>query len=165
MRLPNKVVKRLRRTASFRGLAPTTAAASRVGSANIRSLTSPERLLGMALRRLGLRYRANDDSLPGKPDIVFKKHKVAVFCDGDFWHARYWAKRRVHLARGSNSRYWVAKILGNRRRDRAVSRALMQLGWSVVRVWEGDVRNDAASIALRISRHLKKTRASSARLP
>jgi DNA mismatch endonuclease (patch repair protein) len=143
-----------RRAASFRGLRPTTPSASRVGRGNKRCGTRPERILRAALRRLGLRHRINNGELPGRPDIVFPTQKLAVFCDGDFWHGRGWRRRRARLAGGSNARYWVAKILGNRARDRRVSRSLKRLGWRVVRVWESDVRVDAGRLARRIARLL-----------
>jgi DNA mismatch endonuclease (patch repair protein) len=148
------LIRRMNRTASFRTLRPTTLSAARVGRANRRSGTQPERALRAALRRLGLRHRSNDRKLPGCPDIVFVKEKLTVFCDGDFWHGRNWSRRRAHLASGANASYWVAKISGNRARDRRVTRALKQLGWRVVRVWESDVRADADRLARQISRLL-----------
>jgi len=140
--------------ASFRGLEPTTAAASRVGRANRRRDTGPELILRAALRRLGLKYGLGRLTLPGRPDILFPKDRLAVFCDGDFWHGRDWARRRAKLAKGSNSSYWVAKIGGNKARDRRVSRSLKLLGWQVVRVWESDVRADADRIARQIAKLL-----------
>src|SRR5437764_12757197 len=91
--------------ASFRGLEPTTAAASRVGRANRRRDTGPELILRAALRRLGLKYGPGRLTLPGRPDILCPKDRLAAFCDGDFWHGRGWARRRAKLANGSNSSY------------------------------------------------------------
>jgi DNA mismatch endonuclease (patch repair protein) len=85
---------------------------------------------------------------------VFPEHRVAVFCDGDFWHGRDWARRRAKLMKGSNSNYWIAKIGGNRTRDRRVSQSLRLLGWHVVRVWESDVRRDADGMAHQIAKFL-----------
>ena len=65
--------------------------------------------------------------------------RVAVFCDGDFWHGRNWPRLRTQLARRANSTYWIAKIGANRTRDRRQTNLLRRLGWSVVRVWETDV--------------------------
>src|SRR5262245_10843959 len=93
--------------------------------------TRPELLLRRALWELGARYRLHLDNLPGRPDIVFPSAKVAVFCDGDFWHGRNWQARRRRLAHGSNADYWIPKILANRARDRRVSRQLSDLGWTV----------------------------------
>jgi DNA mismatch endonuclease, patch repair protein len=136
---------------SFRGLRPSTPAASRTGRGNRRSRTKPEVLLCAALRQVGLRPRSNDRSLPGCPDFTFRAEKVAVFCDGDFWHGRNWRRRRVKLSQGANAGYWVAKISGNRARDRRLVLSLRHRGWQVVRVWESDVLADALKIARRIA--------------
>lgn len=69
------------------------------------------------LRRLGLYYHKNTPGLPGQPDIVFRSAKVAVFCDGDFWHGRNWRTLRGSLSKGTNSAYWIAKIRSNMQRD------------------------------------------------
>ena len=111
-------------------------------------------MLRAEFRRLGLRFRRNASELPGKPDIVFGAHRTVVFCDGDFWHGRHWRKRRERLQRGANAPYWVAKIASNRARDRRHNQELRQLGWGVIRVWEGDIRKDAADLAQKIVRQL-----------
>lgn len=89
--------------------------------------------------------------LPGKPDIALVRQRVAIFCDGDFWHGRRWAERRKKLARGANARYWIPKIEKNIQRDRAITRLLRRLGWKVVRVWESDVARNPEMIACRIA--------------
>src|SRR5207237_824579 len=95
--------------ARYTGLSPASALASRIASAASRkSGTSPELLLVHALRQLGLKPSLNVADLPGHPDIVFRAAKVAVFCDGDFWHGRNFAERRRKLCRGHNAQYWVA---------------------------------------------------------
>jgi DNA mismatch endonuclease (patch repair protein) len=101
---------------------------------------------------LGLRYRKNVQSLPGKPDLVFPTARVAVFCDGDFWHGRQWRKLRRQLARGTNARYWLAKIRANMRRDAATTAELRRIGWKVIRVWEREIFHDPHRIAVRIKR-------------
>jgi DNA mismatch endonuclease (patch repair protein) len=136
---------------SYRGLRATNRAASRWGKANRAHVSGPELLLRRAIWRLGLRYRLHDDRLPGAPDIVLKRHRAVVFVDGDFWHGRHWRKRRVRLAAGANANYWIAKIERNRTRDRSISRALMRLGWKVIRVWESDVQSDPDRIAREIA--------------
>ena len=104
--------------------------------------TSAELLLRRALWKRGLRYRLHVRSLPGKPDIVFRRQYVAVFVDGDFWHGRKWAQRKSKLKRGSNSSYWVRKIKYNIDRDQLVAKELERQGWLVVRLWEGDIRGN-----------------------
>lgn len=90
--------------------------------------TECEVLLCKELRRLGLRFKRNVDTLPGTPDIVFFENRVAIFCDGDFWHGRDWKGRRPRLLRGANAGYWVAKIEANIARDLKLRRALRRDG-------------------------------------
>lgn len=131
---------------------PRSAETSRVGASNRRQDTTPEILLRTALRASGVRYRSNIKTLPGRPDLILVQHRIAVFCDGDFWHGRHWAKRKSKLLAGWNSTYWVAKIERNRQRDRKVTRAIRMLGWRVVRVWEGDVRRNPQRAVAKILR-------------
>ena len=107
--------------------------------------TRPELKLRKALWREGLRYRVNYKKLPGKPDIVFTKWKVVVFCDGDFWHGHNWAVRGQNSLQeelSGYSQYWREKILRNIERDDENNKALIALGWTVVRIWESDIKND-----------------------
>jgi DNA mismatch endonuclease, patch repair protein len=113
--------------------------------------TSPECLLRSRLFKQGLRFRKNVRVLPGKPDIVFATALVVVFCDGDFWHGRDWQRRSRKLRDGTNASYWVAKIKANRGRDRRNNRLLGQWGWTVVRVWETDIRANPEQVADRIA--------------
>jgi DNA mismatch endonuclease, patch repair protein len=129
---------------------PRSAKTSRVGASNRRQNTTPEILLRKALWAAGVRYRLHPPALTGRPDMVIARHRVVVFCDGDFWHGRQWSKRKGKLAEGWNAPYWVAKIERNRQRDREVARALRSLGWTVVRVWESDVRRDPIAAASKI---------------
>jgi DNA mismatch endonuclease (patch repair protein) len=129
---------------------PRSSQASRVGASNRRQDTTPEILLRKALWAAGVRYRLHPPALIGRPDLVIARHRVVVFCDGDFWHGRKWSKRKGKLAEGWNASYWVAKIERNRQRDRQVARVLRALGWTVVRVWESDVRRDPAAAASKI---------------
>ena len=129
---------------------PRSAKTSRVGASNRRQNTTPEILLRKALWAAGVRYRLHPPALTGRPDFVIARHRVVVFCDGDFWHGRQWSKRKSKLAEGWNAPYWVAKIERNRQRDRQVARVLRALGWTVVRVWESDVRRNPAAAASKI---------------
>ena len=69
--------------------------------------TSIETVLRKELWRRGYRFRKNDMSLPGKPDIVLTKYKIAIFCDGEFFHGKDWNARKLKLAQGNNGDYWV----------------------------------------------------------
>src|SRR5437870_11638809 len=117
---------------SFAGLRSTSEIASRVGRSNRARHTVPELLLRRALWKRGIRYKLHDHRLPGKPDIVLSRQRVAIFCDGDFWHGRNWTERRRKLKRGANCEYWVAKIARNIHRSRRVNRMLKKLNWTVV---------------------------------
>ena len=122
--------------------------------------TRPELTLRRAIWAAGARYRVRS-KLPGRPDIVFCGPKVAVFVDGCFWHGC-----PIHSKRpGTNRSYWIDKIEGNRRRDVRVTESLKEIGWTVVRVWEHDIKTDldaAARAVLEIVQcrrgaHLSKT--------
>jgi DNA mismatch endonuclease (patch repair protein) len=80
--------------------------------------------------------------LPGRPDFVFTKYKVAVFIDGDFWHGN---PKKFRIPK-SNCEYWEQKLLGNRNRDRAVNKELKRLGWRVIRFWESSLGDEEAVI-------------------
>jgi DNA mismatch endonuclease (patch repair protein) len=82
-------------------------------------------------------------TLFGKPDFVFRKQKVVVFIDGDFWHGN---PKNYRLPK-SNCDYWENKIAANKRRDRLVNRTLRKQGWVVVRFWESNLGNAKAIIA------------------
>src|SRR5688500_7676693 len=130
MRTTTKWQKRTAsKTPSFRGLVPSSEAASRSKRANRKTDSVHEILLRRELARMGLRYRKYDRDLPGSPDIVFRSAKVAIFCDGDFWHGRDWRRLKRKLLRRHNANYWIAKIANNRKRDREISRKLGNAGW------------------------------------
>lgn len=130
----------------FSGLSPTSGHASAVGRGNRRSNTRPEIVLRRALWKRGFRYRLHSSDLSGRPDLVFWRQRLAVFCDGDFWHGKDWPSRRAKLARGSNPEYWIAKISANMERDRRVTAQLRRAGWQVLRVWESDIKNDLDAV-------------------
>ena len=100
--------------------------------------TKPELLLRHALWRFGFRYRINDKRLPGKPDIVFPKYRTVVFVHGCFWHSHEGC-RACHIP-SSNQDYWIAKITRNKERDQETWRQLEAKGWSVIIVWECELK-------------------------
>lgn len=107
--------------------------------------TKPEMTLRKALWAKGMRYRVNYKKLPGKPDVVFTRAKVAVFCDGDFWHGHNWALRGLSSLEEeleSYSDFWKEKILRNIQRDDFVNKKLGSDGWYVLRFWESDIISD-----------------------
>ena len=115
--------------------------------------TEPELMLRKALWHTGLRYRKNYKQLPGKPDVVFLRKKVAIFCDGDFWHGHNWAIRGLKsLDEELNgySDFWRTKILKNIERDEKNNRLLMEMGWTVVRFWESEIRSNLNECVQRV---------------
>lgn len=135
------------KSVSFAGLRPASAASSNAKQRNHRTDTKHELLLRHALWYMGLRYRKNMKGLAGKPDIVFSSARVAVFCDGDFWHGRKWEQLRPKLTAGTNGNYWVSKIAANIERDFRNQALLEKDGWRVIRVWETDIRKNPTLIA------------------
>ena len=107
---------------------------------NIKSKdTKIEVLLRKELWHRGYRYRKNVKSLPGSPDIVLTKFRIAIFCDGEFFHGKDWEVLKLRLERGSNSEFWIGKISRNRERDDAVNKRLLYEGWTVIRFWGNDI--------------------------
>ena len=103
--------------------------------ASIRSgSTTPELQLRRALWRQGFRYRINDKHLPGRPDIVLLKYRTVVFVHGCFWHGHKNCK--YYSVPKTNTEFWVAKVTRNQERDQDVWRKLEAKGWSVIIVWE-----------------------------
>lgn len=151
----------MRRTPSYKGLTAASKTASRIARASsAKRDTQPELLLRRALRGTRLRYRLDVASLPGRPDLVIPTARLAIFCDGDFWHGRGLEQRLRKLATGHNASYWIEKIKGNVRRDRRVRRFLRDLGWKVLRFWESDVRANPERVAKAVIRatRMRKTR-------
>lgn len=148
---------------SYKGFVPASEAASRAKRANRKKDTAHEILLRRALSRTGLRYRKHDSHLPGNPDLVFAPARVVVFCDGDFWHGRNWSHLKAQLQHRHNAAYWLAKICRNRKRDRHTSALLDAQGWTVLRLWETDIKKDPSAAAAAISATVKARLRSEAR--
>ena len=107
---------------------------------NIKSKdTKIEIVLRKALWNKGYRYRKNYNKLPGKPDIVLTKYKIAIFCDGEFFHGKDWTIKENRFNNSNNGEYWKKKINRNIERDNEVDKELNELGWTVVRFWEKDI--------------------------
>jgi len=107
--------------------------------------TKPEIALRKALFALGLRYRLNVKTLPGKPDLVFPKYKTVIFVHGCFWHG-HGCKRGGRVPK-TNTDYWVEKIARNKTRDKKSTAALRKLGWRVLTVWECKLKAPGAAAA------------------
>ena len=110
---------------------------------NIKSKnTSIEIKLAKELWHKGYRYRKNYDGLPGRPDIVITKYKIAIFCDGEFFHGKDWEVLKPRLEKSNNSEFWISKIARNRERDDEVNKQLLYLGWTVVRFWGKEIQKN-----------------------
>ena len=101
--------------------------------------TSIEVKLRKELWHKGYRYRKNYKELPGSPDIVLTKYKIAIFCDSEFFHGKDWEVLKARLEKGSNPDYWIKKIERNRDRDMENDKKLLFLGWAVIHFWGKDI--------------------------
>ena len=113
---------------------------------NMRSIkgkdTSIEMILRKALWKKGYHYRKNYKNLPGTPDIALTKYKIAIFCDGEFFHGKDWEILKPRLERGKNRDFWVTKISKNRERDEEINKKLLFMGWTVIRFWGMDIKKN-----------------------
>ncbi|OQP49285.1 very short patch repair endonuclease [Niastella yeongjuensis] len=105
--------------------------------------TKTEVLFRKALWAYGIRYRVNNNSLFGKPDISIKKYKLVIFIDGAFWHGYNWEQKKKKLA--ANRGYWINKIERNILRDINVNSYYINQGWTLFRFWEHDVIKNVGS--------------------
>lgn len=106
-------------------------------------IRSKDTKIEVALRKelwaQGYRYRKNYKALPGTPDIVLTKYKIAIFCDGELFHGKDWEILRPRLLRGNNPDFWIKKIERNMERDRKNDKKLLFMGWTVIRFWGEDI--------------------------
>ena len=105
--------------------------------------SKPELLLRKALWAQNLRYGIHAKELPGRPDIVIKKYKLAIFVDGEFWHGHQWEKNKERIR--SNRDFWIPKIERNIQKDGICKRQLQELGFTVFRFWSGDIQKNLRS--------------------
>lgn len=102
--------------------------------------TKPEMIIRKFLFANGFRFRLHDKTLPGKPDLVLKKIKTAIFVHGCFWHGHKGC--RYFVVPKTRTDWWLAKINGNISNDEKKKQKLTELGWNVITVWECDIRPD-----------------------
>ena len=115
--------------------------------------TGLERKVRSELHKRGFRFRKHVKELPGKPDIVFPKAKVAVFIDGDFWHGYRFPSWKHKV-----SEFWREKISKTRERDRRNFRKLRTMGWHVIRLWQHEIEKDFESCIQRITQTIEKSK-------
>jgi DNA mismatch endonuclease (patch repair protein) len=114
--------------------------------------TSIEKILRKALWNKGVRYRKNCKDIIGKPDLCFKKYKIAVFCDSEFWHGKDYLEGRIPK---TNKDYWEKKFQRNIKRDEEVNKILKEKGWIVLRFWGKDIIKNTEEIISEIKKRKK----------
>lgn len=116
-------------------------------SKNMRAIkstgTKPELLLSKALWSLGHRYRKNNKTVFGRPDLTFKEHRIAIFIDSEFFHGKDWETRKKPQ---TNTEFWEKKILRNMERDKEVNEFLQQSGWLIFRFWSKEIHKNLPEV-------------------
>jgi len=111
--------------------------------------TKIEVILAKALWSKGFRYTRNNNKIFGKPDFVFSKYKVAIFCDSEYFHGKEWETTKERIK--TNREFWHKKIEGNIRRDQEVNKRLAQEGWIVLRFWGEEIKKNIELCVLKVS--------------
>ena len=110
---------------------------------NMSKIRSKDTSIEIKFRKLlwkrGYRYRKNYRCVPGRPDIALVKYKIAIFCDGEFFHGKDWEILKPRLEKGNNADYWIPKIERNIERDIEKDKELLYLGWTVIHFWGKDI--------------------------
>jgi DNA mismatch endonuclease, patch repair protein len=122
--------------------------------------TKAEVALRRALHRRGVRFRLHAPDVLGRPDIVIRSKRLAVFADGDMWHGNAWRLRgldRLEEMFPNNTEFWTKKIRRNIERDREVTSRLTKDGWTVVRLWESDILADPDAAASKVLEALRRS--------
>ena len=112
-----------------------------------------ELILRKALWEKGYRYRKNVKSIYGHPDIAFIGKKIAIFCDSEFWHGYDWENRKQDFK--SHQEFWIPKIERNIERDKEVNEKLQSTGWTVLRFWGKDIKNNIEECVAQVEEALK----------
>lgn len=126
-------------------------------SYNMQRVKNKGSKIELALRKelwsRGLRYQKNVTSIFGKPDLVFKGKKIAIFCDSEFWHGYNWDVRKKDFK--SHQEFWIPKIERNMQRDKEVTEELEKQGWVVLRFWGNDIKKGVSKCADLIEKKFK----------
>ena len=120
---------------------------------NMQKIKNKDSQLELALRKAlwnkGYRYRKNVKSVYGHPDIAFIGKKIAIFCDSEFWHGYDWDNRKNDFK--VHREFWYAKIERNMERDKKVTEKLESDGWTVIRFWGKDIKQNINECVMQIS--------------
>lgn len=127
-------------------------------SFNMKQVKNKDSKIEIMLRRelwsRGIRYRKNVKTVTGKPDIAFIGKKIAVFIDGEFWHGYNWEVRKNDFK--TNREFWIPKIERNMERDKEVTKALQESGWTVIRFWGNEIKKNVIQCADIIQKELER---------
>lgn len=127
-------------------------------SKNMRAIkstgTKDEINLAKALWAKGYRYRKNNKAVFGKPDFTFKKVKVAIFVDSEFFHGKDFEIKKKPV---NNAEFWEKKIRKNIERDKEVNEKLLSNGWKVLRFWSKEVRNNITTVLFEIEKSISNS--------
>ncbi|MEO9512971.1 MAG: very short patch repair endonuclease [Flavobacteriaceae bacterium] len=118
--------------------------------------TKPELAFRKALWAAGYRYRIDYKKLIGKPDVVLNKYKTVIFIDGEYWHGYNWEERKIKIK--TNREFWIPKIERNIQRDAEVNEALKNLGYTIFRFWETEVKKNLNDCLQEVLEHLYTTK-------
>ena len=132
---------------------------SKIMAAIHSTATKDEVRLAKALWHLGYRYRKNNRTVFGTPDLTFKKPKIAIFVDSEFFHGKDWESQKDRVK--TNTEYWQQKIERNKQRDREVNETLTQNGWAVLRFWSEEIEKDLDKCVAIIVTAMENTKSSS----
>ena len=105
--------------------------------------TGPEKYVRKELRKRGFKFTLHKKNLPGKPDIVLKKHKTVINVNGCFWHHHDCGRYNIPK---NNRKFWLNKFKNNKKRDRLNTLKLRKLGWKVYKIWECKVNKQTQSL-------------------
>lgn len=113
-----------------------------------------ETLLAKELWKRGYRYRKNNKKVFGKPDLTFRKYKIAIFVDSEFWHGKDWESRKNDHK--TNINFWHKKIERNIERDKEVNDYLLKTGWKVLRFWGRQIETELVNCVQEIENQYMK---------
>lgn len=143
------VVPRFNEEAGFYTTKKRSKIMSKIGGKD----TKPEIRFRKMLWHQGYRYRKNYKKLIGKPDIALNKYKTVVFIDGEFWHGYNWEEKKQEIK--SNRGFWIPKIERNMQRDREVNATLKEMGYTIFRFWQKEIKKDCEACVAQVIAHLE----------
>lgn len=128
-------------------------------SYNMKQVKNKDSVIELALRKelwkRGIRYRKNVKKIFGHPDLAFLKKKVAIFVDSEFWHGYNWESRKKDFK--THQDFWIPKIERNIARDKEVNEKLESAGWSVLRFWGKEIKEDVNKCVEKIIKEIEET--------